>query len=113
MRAPLDADRRELRKAFELLALALRHPDLCAGALGEVGHATEVVEVAVRDEDPCAGRAEPGELEAEIRRIAARIDDSALRRASLSPDDVAVRLNQDELVSVVRQPYVGGVMCRM
>ena len=107
VRASRDADRRELRVALEPLALALRHPDLRAGSLGEVGDAAEMVEVPVRDQDPDARGAEPRELEPQVGRVAAGIDDRALGRAALAPDDVAVRLQRAELVSVDRERHRG------
>ena len=57
---------RELRGSLEQVALALRHPDGRAGALGEVGDAADVVEVAVRDEDPGARGTRLRELEPEL-----------------------------------------------
>ena len=75
---------RELRVALEPLALALRHPDLGAGSLGEVGDAAEVVEVPVRDQDPGARGAEPRELEPQVGRVPAGIDHRALGRAALA-----------------------------
>src|SRR4029077_11846206 len=107
VRPALDTDRRQLGEALEPLPLSLRHPDLRTRSLGEVGDAAEMVEVAVRDEDPRAGGAEPRELEAGARRIPAGIDDRALRCASLAPDDVAVRLERTELVSVDRKRHRG------
>ena len=100
MWASRHADRRELREALESLPLSLRHPDLGAGPLCEVGDAAEVVEMPVGDQDRGAGGAEPGELEAQVRRVAAGVDDCAFGGTALAADDVAVRLERTELVSV-------------
>ena len=107
VRPARDVGWRELRVALEPLALALRHPDLRSCSLGEVCDAADVVEVAVCDEDPGAGGAEPRELEAKVGSVPARIDHGALGRAALAPDDVAVRLERTELVSVDRQRHRG------
>ena len=64
VRASGHAGGRELREALEPLALALRHPDLGTGSLGEVGDPAEMVEVPVGDQDPHTGRIEACKLEA-------------------------------------------------
>src|SRR5436305_5957643 len=102
-----DSGRRELRVALESLPLSLRHPDLRTGPLREVGDTAEVVEVPVRDEDASARSAEPRELEAQVRGVSPWVDHRALRGAALAPDDVAVRLEGAELVSVDRQRHGG------
>ena len=105
IRAAEHAGRRELGVALEALALALRHPDLGPGSLGEVGDAAQVVEVPVRDQDPGAGGAEPRELETQVGGVAAGIDHGALGGAAPLPDDVAVRLERTERVSVDGQRH--------
>jgi hypothetical protein len=66
-----------------------------------------MVEMTVRDQDPGARGAEPRELEPQVSRVPAGIDHRALGRAALAPDDVAVRLQRTELVSVDREWHGG------
>src|SRR5690242_15288515 len=107
MWSPGDPDRGEFRVALELLSLTLRHPDLGAGSLGEIRNSAQVVEVAVRDEDPRTRGAEAGELETKICCVAAGIDHDALGSAAIAADDIAVRLERTELVSVDCQRHRG------
>ena len=107
VRAAGHADRREFRVALEPLALAFGHPDLGAGSLREVGDAADVVEVPVRDEDPRARRAEPRELEAKVGRVPPGSMTTALGRAAVAADDVAVRVEGAELVPVDREWHGG------
>ncbi len=83
------------------------------GSLREIGDAAEVVEVPVRDEDRGARRAEPRELEAQRGRVAARVDDGGLGRVAVRADDVAVRLQRSERVSVDDERHRGESKCRV
>jgi hypothetical protein len=109
VRASGDTDRRELREALEAVALSLRHPDLGAGPLGKIRDASQMVEVTMRDEDPGTRRAESRKLQAEVGCIPSGVDHRALAGAALTADDVAIRLERTERISVDRERHRGRV----
>ena len=100
VRAQADTGRDEAVDVLEQRSLVLGHVHRRAGSLGQIGDAAEVVPVAVRDQDRHALRPRARQLEAKLRRVSAGIDDDRLGRVAARADDVAVRPDRSDLVTI-------------